>query len=600
MLYAQECGDIYAKFSNAKEYSIRIEPNIERYGCKVIPLYSYLIQNNYISIMDAIENEQSILENLLSLSDNHYLMKLLNNDQFIQDSLLENTQDKRVFSNLSYLLKTKLNSSKIKSLKKNSFYIQYFTLSAFLAKDKKEAIKFYNKLSKNIEVDKITYFGFLVLALSKDYDSKYLLDNFITLKKSLSKTQLNMIILYPENIIYLLYPPKEDMHLYGTNIKIKQKRFQKMMIDLYKKAFYSFKASSLEKKNELALKFISLIYPYIVENKNYNRVEKVLSDLIETNLITNIFLANDNNPCSKKLQDSFALLFANDRINELIKFKQRYYSLYEKFLYPNEPVENKSIFSLFYVVDVYKKFHYNELKVFDNLLKNFSHNIYANVVVLHQLDNIGYFQKVIKTFDYDRWVQASDDDLNGMSAQKYRYILTTSYPSQSSYTVVDYLLSGNTAKAKDALTKLYAMDIYTLQRHTFTSKEKALYWIDKADWAITGISIAAAPFTGGASLGYLAIKQGAKQGTKVVLKRMARKLAIKSRKLFNKGITLARKGRSSIYKSVGKIRANSFRNSVEKAERHFDIFSTSVGVGSAVAFYFLIPTELQSKTLCEE
>ncbi len=591
-LFAEDCDEEYSEFPELTGmWSIRIDEKSDIYGCRVIPVYAFLKETNSIELMDAIDEDSTILEPILDLFKHKDILKLIVENDIIKSVLVDNAVNKQFLTNMNYLFNRELNSALMDKIRKKPNYLQYFVLAAINANTKSQLKSYYNRL-RNISGDKINTLLFISVSLGDSYQFDYILDNFFTLKKNLSKNQLTEIAQYPEQLAYFLYPSKDDMKLYGANTQQKQKEFQKLIISIYKDSYDKFISSDA---NEMALTVVENIYPYIVENRNYNALEKVFNELISRNFIDDIFRYSSDYPCSDEFKKNFSNLFADNNINNVLKFKNTYPKLYEKLL--DSKSGDRNIFSLFYIVNVYHIFKREELEVFNNLLHSLGHDMYANTMILKQLDMMDYFKDIIKLDDYKNYVNASDDDTNGMSAQKYKYILITSSESQDSPAVIDYIALNKNDEAKKVLRNLYSRSIGELERHTFTNAEKTMYWVDKADWALTGISICAAPFTGGASLGYIAVKSSGKTVAKKGIKYYAKKLALGSRKFLNKGISLARKGRKSLSSKVGKSKVKAFSKQLDRLDDRFQIFQ---GAALGGLLYFALPNDLEAKKICED
>ena len=159
---------------------------------------------------------------------------------------------------------------------------------------------------------------------------------------------------------------------------------------------------------------------------------------------------------------------------------------------------------------------------------------------------------------------------------------------------------------------LIQKDIDDLAEHEFTQFEKFvgnMETIEKLDDALFIASIVAAPFTGGASLSYIAIsvaKKGVQKGAKKGFKYMVKKVALKSRKMVNKAIRKARKGRKLVddkigvsnRKKIGKVHRD-VEEKVDKLEEKVDVLVGVLSVGAGIYLYFN-HSQLEEKSICQE
>jgi len=98
------------------------------------------------------------------------------------------------------------------------------------------------------------------------------------------------------------------------------------------------------------------------------------------------------------------------------------------------------------------------------------------------------------------------------STAKYRYILTTGFPSREDKSVFDRFQEKGSGISAVSLLQSYTIN--DLSEHRFTDQEKFLAALDNADNALMVVSVLAVPFTGGASLLFIGAKIAAKQTAK--------------------------------------------------------------------------------------
>ncbi len=590
-MYASNCIQEYGKYPTLTSmWTIRINNKVDIYGCKVIPIYAFLKDTNNIELMDAIDENPTILEPLFTLFKNKNILELIVKDERLKTILIDNAENKKFLSNMNYLFKKELNTYRINRIRRDSDYLQYFILAAANAKNDKQLMKYYKEL-QNISVDKIDALAFVSFALGNSYKFDYLLKNFFTLKKNLSSKQLTELVQYPVEFAYFLYPSKEDMNLpYGVNLYEKQKQFQKLIINIYTTA-YAHYASSNEDENEMALSIVKNIYPYIVSQPNYNDIQNLLDGLIKEDFISDMYTSDD--PCSDKSQDNYANLFGGDNLKDILRFKREQPNLYKELL--DSESQSKNIISLFYISNIYNTFSKDKKDIFFNLLNDLGSDKYETSIVLKQLENIKYFDDVVKIWDYNQYVKASDDDLGGMSAPKYKFILTTSSYSQESPSVLDYLLENKIDEAKKSLHYLYGKRISELEDHRFTTKEKTINFANNMSNVIDAGLFVSGFFTFGTGWAALAAKDSAKFAAKKGAKMYAKRLALASRRLINKGVYHSMKARKTIITKLGKSNIKSFEKGLDISDNNFSVFQASMTIG---ALYFALPNNLEAKELC--
>ena len=608
-LSAQTCKKEFSKYPSLTEngWSIRIEPQIDLYGCKVVKVFDTLLKENAQGIMDAVDENPELMQEVLKLYKRREFVKLMNKNSVAKELVDSNAANPLFLKNLNYLIQKRYNSANRKKISNDFTYLNYYILPSVNAKTTKELKKYYYTLKK-LNLNELKAFTFVYGTIGDSYDFSLLVENFSTLKKKLTPKQLNLIVQYPKFIAYFLYPSKEEMGIEGNDkyIHKKQQQYQKMIISFYKSMYKHNIGQDSESSNIVALLTLEEIQPYVVSHpQNYYEIEKLLLDLSKQDFINQLW-AQIEKQCNKKKKEEIFAIFGDNNLNSLLKLKKSENDLYKNLLYSSS--NQKSIFSLFYIANVYAKFTPNKWQIFKDLLYTLptpSYDIYVNSFVLKELDNMGYFDKIIRSREYNKFVENDEDVANGKSTIKYKYILLTSYPSDQDPSAFQYIGSKELSMAQDNLEKLYGLPINELETHNFTTFEKSMSYLNKADWALTGLSIAAAPFTGGTSLLYIAGKTAAKQTGKIAAKKgmmwYAKKLSIK---LANKSIKFARAGRKTFYKTIGEKNTRAFGKGLDKianmSDNVDDAFSFATVAAGATTAYFIMPSKIQAKDICQE
>jgi len=606
-LSAQTCKKEFSKYPSLTEngWSIRIEPQIDLYGCKVVKVFDTLLKENAQGIMDAVDENPELMQEVLKLYKRREFVKLMNKNSVAKELIDSNADNPLFLKNLNYLIQKRYNSANRKKISNDFTYLNYYILPSVNAKTTKELKKYYHDLKK-LNLNELKAFTFVYGTIGDSYDFSLLIENFVTLKKKLTPKQLNLIVQYPKFIAYFLYPSKEEMGIEGNDkyIHKKQQQYQKMIISFYKSMYKHNITQDSKSSNVVALLTLEEIQPYVVSHpQNYYEIEKLLVVLSKQDFVNQLW-AQIENQCNKKKKEEFFAIFGDNNLNSLLKFKKSENDLYRNLL--SSSSSQKSIFSLFYIANVYAKFTPKKWQIFKDLLYTLptpSYDIYVNSFVLKELDKMGYFDKVIRSREYNKFVENDEDVANGKSTIKYKYILLTSYPSDQDPSVFQYIGSKELSMAQDNLDKLYELSINELETHNFTTFEKSMSYLNKADCALTGVAIIAAPFTGGLSLGYIALETAGKQAGKTVAKKgivfYAKKISIK---LANKSIKYARKIRKPIFNTFGEKSTRVFGKSLNKLDdmNIVDNFQLGTVAAGATAAYFVMPSKMQAKDICQK
>ena len=604
-LSAQTCKKEFSKYPLLTEngWSIRIESQIDLYGCKVVKVFDTLLKENAQGIMDAVDENPQLMREVVKLYKHREFVKLMNTNSVTKELVDSNADNPLFLKNLNYLIQKNYNSANRKKISSDLTYLNYYIFSSINAKTTDELKKYHHALKK-LSLDELKAFAFIYGTIGDSYDFSLLLENFSTLKKKLTPKQLNLIIQYPQYIAYFLYPSQEEMGIKGDDkfIHKKQQQYQKMIVSFYQSMYKHNITQDSEASNNIALLTLEEIQPYVVSYpQKYYEIEKLLVVLSKQNFLNQLW-AQIENRCNKDKKKKVFAIFGDSNLNNLLKLKKDENDLYKHLLYSSS--EEKSISSLFYVSNVYAKFTSIKWHIFKDLLYTLptpSYDIYMNSFVLKELDNIGYFDKVIRSKEYNRFVENDEDVANGKSTAKYRYILLTSYPSDQDSSAFQYIGANRFFIAQNNLDKLYRLSIDELETHNFTTFEKSMSYLNKADWALTGAAVVAAPFTGGTSLLYIVGKTATKQTGKIAAKKgmmwYAKKISIK---LANKSIKFARVGRKSLYKTIGEKNTRAFGKGLSKLDDMKDNFTFGTVAAGTVAAYFIMPSKIQAKDICQE
>jgi hypothetical protein len=599
----RKCPLDYTKYSNnISKYLIRMEDDINSNGCQVIPIYSSIIESNKLDILDSLEEDETLIKKLLKIFYiNDDLSAFLFQNNSLKKIILKNSINEKFMENFAYLLKKSLHRKDIQNIKGDNSYFNYYILSAYYSKDKRDSLKLYKQMRESISLELLPSFTFLLSAIGDDYKFEDLLENFTTIGKELSTNALKNLVQYPQYFVYLLYPKEVNLNLgMVSSYKLKeiQRDIEQKTLFLYKTIYEKYRYEQGVNQVNYALLSLEYIYPYLLEQYSidYDDFRNIFSRLIKKDYLITLFTQNK---CSNNSKINFAIFGQNNIIN-ISKFLKSEKKLSRKLF--QELKSDKAIFSFFYIVNFYNNSNEKEWKLFGELLKKLPYDFQYRVALLKRLEKNGYFRNIIMEDDYKDKVYAS----NGTAYPKYKYILTTPYPSQNDFSLFEQILTTNISdkELKNALLELMQKDTNELATHTFTAFDKfsrGAEIAEKIDTAFLAIAIISAPFTGGVSLSYVAIstaKKAVKMGAKKGFSAMRKKVALKSREVLYKSI-----GNRKKYLNSEKIVIKNSQEMMNKTENIIgnsnNLLQVSTIVGTGLSFY-LSNSALSTKQICEE
>ena len=579
------------------KYMIRIEDGISSQGCDVIPIYSTIIKAKKFDILDEIEENPELLGQLKKLFlVNSNLSILLFKNETIKNLVLKNSLNEKFLKNFTYLSKKRLQKNQIRKIEKDSNYLNYLLLASFYAKDKKESLKLYSKIKSSVPIELIPSFSLILSSIGSEYDFSDLLENFSLLSQNLSLDAVKTLATYPQYFVYFLYPSKSSLNmgiLSSDKLKKVQKNIQNEVIYIYRKMFNKYRYKKDINEIEYALLAIENIYPYLLENPtlNYKKITLLFQKLIDKGYMLSLF---QKDICSKTTEQNFAV-FGDGNINKAIgllknekKFSQR--------LFYNFRDPNYSIISFFYVANAYGNLNKKEWGIFKELLETLPYKYDSKIIFLQRIEQSGYFRNIVEKKDYKEYIDAD----YGNSNPKYKYLLLTPYPSQNDRTLFNAVLETdiNNNLLQKSLVDLIAKNRDELETHEFTKMEKFFGKVDTLDNIATVASIGLIPFTGGASLSYVAVavaKKATKKAGKKGFRYFRKKIALQSRKLINKSIKKSRVVRKSIDNKISDLT----QNKIGKITDSIDTALTVTTIAGSASIFF-DSSSLKTKQICQE
>lgn len=580
------CEKYYTKYNNTVyDYKLRIKDKTAKYGCDVITLYAKMIQlKDMEQFMDVLDDNLSLIPAAKRVFSNEDTITLLSRYSALKKSLFNESTTTLFLNNLYAVTKKYMNYAMKKKILSHPEYFNYFIISAKVSKSPKETVKNYSLLRKTLPAERLSLFFVFYNATKEELSFRELLSNIKTLQESLSHKESQEILNYPQYMGYLFKNISEHKN---ENFA---KNHQLLSIAIFKEMYEKYRYDKGVDQIQLALKTVENISPYLKKQplKSIDPFHSIIKDLINKDFILELF---DDGLCSNKTINNFAI-FGKDNIYNIISLKQSHPSLYATLIDKSDNYRN--IYSLFYVANALKTLPSKQSKAFLTLLEELpGKSIYTKIPFIHRLEKMSYLRHIVRRKDYNRYVSASVDDMRGKSTMKFVYILLTSYPKQTDLSIIDRYYSSKFDEkiVSKHLYSLKNMSVEELEDHCFTFAEKVEVYIDLADYSMMVVAIAATPFTGGVSLGYVSSSIAKKVGTKS-LKYMVKK----SIGTLNKGIKYANKTRGNAVKRFGKSKVEKIGKKIDGSEVWVDNSSDLFFMGSIL----LLGSDIKTKNICEE
>lgn len=585
------CKEEFTLYSDSvSHYKIRMEDSIRLLGCQIIPIYASIIDSNRVDLLDKIEENSNVIKKMLEV-DSEFTQLVFKNRAF-QDFFLNQKISDKFLENFTYLIKKRARKIDRVKIKKDFNYMNYFLLSASYAVNKKEALLLYDKLKKNISVNIISSFGLVLNVIDDTYSFEELMDAFVKVSTELSSSEITNITYRPEYFAYFLPPTKESLDIANISLsKLEeiQESIQNRVIYIYKEMFTKYQYENGINQRDYALLTIENIYPYLLEQHNVSeeKFEKLFKLLINKDYMISLF---SSGKCSQPTKEKFAL-FGEKNIQLAIKLMENK----EKFFYRLSSTLSKvdnGIIPLFYVANLYDKLNREQWRIFENLLRKLPYDISIKLALIKKIEAVGYFDNIILYNDYTKRVE-SDYTPKSPNSPKYLNVLLTNYPRQTDVALADRILyekNFNQRLLQKSLNDLISKDIDSLENHEFTKLERYLGNLDTIDNTLTVVAFIGAPFTGGVSLSYVALKTAGKMASKKGAKYLAKKI-------LNKGIRKARVVRKGIDKKIGIKSRNLVGKGVENTADNVGYVSFAISMGTAL---FFMNNDIKIEKICEE
>ncbi|MDQ6967598.1 MAG: hypothetical protein Q9M14_02810, partial [Mariprofundaceae bacterium] len=544
------CSAEYQKYRSTVDYfAIRMRSYVETYGCGVVSAYGVFAEND----MDRIEQWEDdpasfeVVNRVFLLSDTYGLN--IDAKPALFDALAGfiNMGSEDIIQRLESTLGD-ASRREIRRIDREPMRLLYLFWALELEPnaDSRRVFKTYRKLQRDIPQ------SFLPMALMLDGQITTLYQNMdenihhnISAKDRYEMIE-NMIHDYSieflervasnrmalPNIIYLLPPQARDIpNLQGlTDNELDQLRRDytsgiKNIVE---------NLEQLTKNIGLSMEGMSFLTPYILDAMVQGVPIRDITTYLQAQVQSPVFHTyfDQFKHCTK---EEFAQLFSGffvflapgksqgdnskpiainylkHNLASIVRWYVEDSVMQEWVMHPTDP--NRFVQNMAWLPYYRNKLNARGKSVMSDLMRTLSENVDTNATYILALQNSsGYFDWVQHSSDAMMFVTANEE-VGDQSAKKYRYILTTPFPAQGDDSVFDHFEQDGKLYV-GFLSQLQQESIDALEIHEFTNIEKWATLINTADNIATGLSIAAVPFTAGASLYYVGAKIAAKQAAK--------------------------------------------------------------------------------------
>lgn len=614
--YTNYIGDKCPKeFKRHKEtvsdFSIRMKPFVEKCGCGVVNLY-YALGNSSLELVSSLEEDIDLMRsaaNVFEISDD--LTDAMKQSPDVVETLtLFARNDPNMFHKLSEVLSS-FSRYDGRQLRKDPSYILYYSLAAAMVEENATTSDLkltVRNLKRNVSLDAVSALTMLYLQsmnVYPDADPRYWKRASKLTLKCLGTQTVKSLSLYKEHLALFL-PPKEDDIPESQNLS--DREMQNLRQDYISLMEFVFNLIDRTYGSAaLALKVTEHISPYLLEALRFHSNKTQIKKYLNYEFRSDSFkLLLKSGVCQTGVGDAglqnFFIMYSpydnghpvpgtEGNLGLIAKwFEEGTFRRYIR----NERDINGYIYTMSLLPHIYFGLTKKQKTVFNDLLFNLSENMNLNGrVIIALYDTTEFFSWVINSPDTFSQVIHNKNVELGHSAKKYKYILLTSYPKDGSSSI---LYSFNKSQiSSSALNHLMYMSIEELETHNFTDNERytemAENFVDIADWTVTAVSIAAVPFTAGASAGVAAMmlaRKGAISAAKRTIKTLSKKSLKSATKLIGRqGWKAAkREGKEVMGWATKRGRKSVREEAIKKGIQTTDKWYTSfeyIRVGGAVA-----------------
>ena len=626
-------GEFKRHEGTVAEFAMRMKPYIDECGCGVVDLYNALSDNN-MEIIDQLEEDMALMQSAVEILD---ISETLNN--VIKDSpdivltlvlLLQN--DRQTFHKLSDALSS-FSRHERRQLRKNPNYFLYYLLAAAMPEDLSQGFDIRSnarRLKKRVSVQSLDAFSLLYLQarfVFPNANSDYWVGAAEGTLKRLGPMTVRVLKPYKEYLAYFL-PPKEDEIPESQNMSGAE--LQNLRRDYMDLIIFTFQRISEQFGIPYGLKAVEHICPSVMEALRFHHNKYQIQAYLNYEFRSQAFAsALIKGICQSESGDekfeTFFSMYSPYKDGHPLQGTEGNLGLVAKWFadgnlrkyIDKEDNHEHYVYSMAILPRIFVRLSSKQKMVFDDLLFNLRESPTLNALVIAALfDTTTYFDWVENNYDPFSMVTHNSDVAYGKTAQKYRYILLTSYPKDDSGSILHHFDGKSISSA--SLNRMMNMSIDELQEHNFTDGERMVKMVDKvtkvAELTTFAASIVAIPFTAGASAGVTAMmltRKCAMIGGKKTIKTLARKFKKSSLKLVGKhgrkvalreakelmGIA-AKRGRKSMMQEAMK---KTMKKGIHKTNKWTGgVAMFSLGAGAVAHFLANGPDSTEPIELCDE
>ena len=612
------------------EFAIRMKQFVEDCGCGVVSLY-YALSSNNMELVDQLEEDMDMMHaaaEVFQISD-EFTNALRDSTDSLETLTLMARNDPDIFHKLSGALSS-FSRHDSRQLRRNSSYILYYLLASAMAdKDTQsnDIELIARKLKKKVSVGSIGALAMLYwqsIIVYPNANPDYWMKAAEEVLRSLGPKTVKALEPYKDSLAYFL-PPSEDDIPEPQNISSRE--IEKLRQDYMDLMVHVFQEISRIYGTPYALMVIEYISPSVLEALRFhNNKREIIAYLNYEFRSENFKHILMNGVCQSGSGDqglkSFFIMYSPYENGQPVSGTEGNLGLIAKWFADGNLRQyidtakgiNGYIYSMSLLPQIFLRLSEKQKIVFNDLLLSLSEYPTLNAQMIITLNNTTHFF---------RWIENSPDaflNVNhnpeagfGESAKKYKYILITSYPKDDSPSIF-YSFDGISILSA-GLNHMMNMSIVDLETHNFTDTER--YWdraetaIDIADWTVTAVSIAAIPFTAGASASvtvWMLARKGATTAAKRTLKTLAKRSLKSTMKLVGKkGWKVTKREAKEVFGIAAKrgrkaVREEAIKKGIYKTDIWVSSISLGTGVTTAALAYFLAnrPESVEPADLCDE
>ena len=538
------------------EFAIRMKPFVEACGCGVVNLYHALARNN-MELLDQLEEDIEIMRaavEVFSISE-EFTDTLETFPDLLPTLVILARNDPDIFHKFSQVISS-FSRHDSRQLRRNSSYILYYILASAMADKDTQSKKIESiarNLQKKVSVESVSALAMLYWHAMAVYPNAYpdywMMAAEETLR-SLGPKTVKILEPYKDFLSYFL-PPTEDDIPESQNISAKE--IQQLRQDYMDLIVYVFNEISGRYGTPYALMVIEYISPAVLEGLRFHRNKSEIKSYLAYEFRSENFKhVLHNGVCqsgsgNEGLKTFFVSYSPYDNAQPVrgtegnLGLIGKWFTEGDLKQYIDQAADtNGYIYSMSLLPRIYFSLSDKQKRAFNDLLFGLSGDVTMNARMIIALNNTSrYFAWIENGPDAFLKIEHNPDVLLGESAPKYKHILLTSYPKDDSPSLFSSI--GRASFSLAGLNHMMNMSVAELETHNFTDIEHYMAKAETAweivDWTVTVVSIAAIPFSAGASAAITSMnlsRKGAQTSAKMALKTLAKRTLKSTMKLVGK------------------------------------------------------------------